>query len=45
MRRLRVKLRFLDPYRENYNLMENTCVGFVSIGVGVAIGIGIDAWE
>ncbi len=41
----RMKFRLLEPYRENYNLMENTYVGSVSIGVGVAVGIGIDAWE
>ncbi len=41
----RNEFRLLEPYRGNYNLMENTYVGFVSIGVGVAIGIGIDALE
>ncbi len=35
----------LPVYGGNYNYMENACVGFASIGVGVAIGIGIDAWE
>ena len=34
-----------DPYEKNYNYVENTYVGFASIGFGVAIGIGIDVWE
>ena len=28
-----------------WNSVENAYVGFVSIGVAVGIGIGIDAWE
>ena len=40
-----LKFRLPEPYVENYNFVGNVYVGFASIGVGVAIGIGIDAWE